>query len=50
MIEEVRRTGRNHVGPSGLDLLFENVYPDLTVGAIVWRRFAPYASHSAFIL
>lgn len=33
-----------HVGPSGLDLLNEDVNPDLTVGAIAWRRFAPHAA------
>ena len=32
----------DHVGPSGLDPFIENVYPDLTVGAIAWRRFAPH--------
>jgi hypothetical protein len=35
MIREVRRTGRNYVGPSGFDLFIENVYPDLTVGALI---------------
>ena len=24
-----------------IDPFLENVYPDLTVGAIAWRRFAP---------
>jgi hypothetical protein len=31
----------NHVGLSGLDPFIEDVYPDLTVGAIALRRFAP---------
>ena len=25
-----------------IDPFLENVYPDLTVGAITWRRFAPH--------
>jgi hypothetical protein len=28
-------------GPSGLDLFSDNVNPDLTVGGITSRRFAP---------
>jgi hypothetical protein len=39
---EARRAGRNHVGPSGLIGLFGVSYPDLTVGAIKSRRFAPH--------
>ena len=32
----------NHVGPTGPQLLCRDFYPDLTVGAIASRRFAPY--------
>ena len=32
----------NHIGPSGLQWLLWIFYPDLTVGAISWRRFAPH--------
>jgi hypothetical protein len=39
---EVRRTGRNHVGPSGLKFFCGNYDPDLTVGATTSRRFAPF--------
>ena len=45
IILEVRRTGRSHVGPSGLNCLLGDWYPDLTVGAIAWRRFAPEPHH-----
>jgi hypothetical protein len=31
----------NHVGPSGLVVVVDNVNPDLTVGAIEWRPFGP---------
>ena len=40
IILEVRRTGRKHVGPAGLNCLLGDWYADLTVGAIAWRRFA----------
>ena len=43
MSEEVRRTGMNSYRPFGPQLfLLGDAVPDLTVGAIASRRFAPY--------
>ena len=42
-IREVRRTGMNSYRPVGPQLfLLGDSNPDLTVGAIAWRRFAPH--------
>ena len=47
VIKEVRRTGMNSCRPFGPQLfLLGDSDPDLTVGAITWRRFAPLLDQS----
>jgi hypothetical protein len=48
MIAEVRRTGINSCRPFGPHRLLGTRNPDLTVGAINLRRFAPPSSSFSF--
>lgn len=46
MKDEVRRTGMI-ISALGASIVLRATYPDLTVGAIKWRRFAPRVADGA---